>query len=77
MISKLFNFFLYEPFYNLLILLQNIPYVDAGIAIILLTIFVKMLILPLSVGAIKTQIKIKEINPLLMEVKEKYKDIFE
>ena len=40
----------------------------------MITLIIKLLLYPLTKSSIKTQIKIKEIDPLLNEIKEKYKD---
>ena len=64
----------YEPLYNILILILNIPYFDAGLAAIVLTILVKIFLFPISKKMVVTQIKMKETNKELQEIKEKYKD---
>jgi YidC/Oxa1 family membrane protein insertase len=72
--SQIFNNFLVIPLYNILIIIQNIPFVDLGISIILLTIFVRLILFPLSKSAIKTQLKMKDIQGPIEEIKEKYKN---
>lgn len=47
---------------------------DLGLAIVVFTVFVKLIILPLSQKGVKTQAKIKQIEPQIKEIKEKYKD---
>lgn len=72
------NFFkaiFYSPLYNALVfIIQHIPYADLGIAVIILTVVVKLIIFPLNLKSVKTQIKMKEFEPELAEIKEKYKD---
>ncbi|MFA5987617.1 MAG: YidC/Oxa1 family membrane protein insertase [Candidatus Paceibacterota bacterium] len=71
----IFNKIIFEPLYNGLILVSSIiPGGDLGISVVVLTIFVKVLLLPISRKAIVTQIKMKELEPKLREIKEKYKD---
>lgn len=65
---------IYEPLYNLLVLILNIPHVDAGIAVILLTLFIKVMLYPLSKKASETQIIMKEKESELKNIREKYKD---
>lgn len=65
---------IYEPLYNILVLILGIPYVDAGIAVIILTLFVKIVLYPLSKKATQTQIVMKEKESELKEIREKYKD---
>ncbi len=74
MITDLFNTLFYQPIYNgLIFLISIIPGADVGIAIILLTIIVKLIILPLSHKSIKSQAKIRNIEPEVKEIKEKHK----
>lgn len=73
--SSLFQNFLVEPLYNALVFLLNvIPFADLGIAVIILTIVVRVIIFPISKNAIKSQIQMKEITPKIKELQEKYKD---
>ena len=70
-----FNTILVKPLYNALIFLVDfLPYSDIGIAVILLTIAVRFIIFPISRNAIKSQIKMKEIQKPLKEIQDKYKD---
>jgi len=70
-----FKITLFNPLYNLLLVLTNIlPGGDLGLAIIILTILVKVIIFPLYTKSIKTQIKIKAVEAQLQEIKEKYKN---
>lgn len=70
------NFFktiIYTPLYNLLILILNVDWVDVGLAAIILTVLVKLLLYPLSKKATVTQLKMKEKEGELLAIKEKYK----
>ena len=70
-----FKVILFVPLYNLLIFLTaTIPGADLGLAIIILTLLVKLVIFPLYTKSVRTQIKMKAIEPKLKEIKEKYKD---
>ncbi|OHA18910.1 MAG: hypothetical protein A2836_00790 [Candidatus Taylorbacteria bacterium RIFCSPHIGHO2_01_FULL_45_63] len=71
----IFHSFFVTPLYNGLIFLMDVlPWPDAGLAIVLLTILVKLVLFPLSRKAIHTQVRMKEIEGELQSVKEKYKD---
>ena len=62
---------------NLLILImEKIVSVvgNYGIAIILLTIFVKLILLPLTRKSMRSQHKMQQVQPLIKELKEKYKN---
>jgi YidC/Oxa1 family membrane protein insertase len=50
------------------------PRADVGVAIIATVVFVKSILLPLSIKATKTQKVMREIEPKLKEIKEKFKD---
>ncbi len=71
----MFNTIFYEPIYNALVFLVDIiPGGDIGLAIILLTIIIKFILLPLHRKAIISQIKLKQLEPKINEIKEKYTD---
>ncbi len=73
--SSIFQNFLVEPLYNALVFLLNIiPFADLGVAVIILTVVVRVILFPISRNAIKSQIKMKEIAPKIKELQEKYKD---
>lgn len=73
MFSFIYNTFVYNPLYNGLIgIVALIPGNDIGLAIIIFTILIKIALFPLSKKAILTQIKMKEVEPLLSEIKKKY-----
>ena len=74
MFSAFFSAVIYNPLYNTLVfLIGNIPYADVGIAVILLTILVKIILLPLAQIAIRSQILMNAIKPELDAIREKYK----
>src|SRR4051812_45724892 len=75
MIGSLFHNTLYVPIYNLLIFFVDIvPNGDVGIAVIIVTIIVKLIVAPFSISAMKTQRRMKFVEPQLKQIKEKYKD---
>lgn len=70
---EFFKVILYEPFLNLLVFFYNtIPGHDLGVAIIFLTLSIKLLLLPLSLKAVKGQKELKELQPKLDLIKKKY-----
>ena len=74
-ISSTFNTVVHEPLYNgLVFLLSVLPHADVGIAVILLTILVKLVLFPLARQAILTQIALRRINPQLEALKVEFKD---
>jgi YidC/Oxa1 family membrane protein insertase len=71
----MFKIFFYQPVLNLLIFLYNtIPGHDLGVVIIVLTLIIKSLLYPLSQKSIKSQKELQEIQPIINELKEKYKN---
>ncbi|MEX0917399.1 MAG: YidC/Oxa1 family membrane protein insertase [Candidatus Paceibacterota bacterium] len=72
---ELFHLLLFDPLYNALVFILNIhPLIDAGIAVVLLTIAVKFILLPLSVKAIRTQLLMRKLEEPLKAIREEYKD---
>lgn len=75
MFSTFFSAVIYNPLYNSLIfLIDHVPYADVGIAVILLTIAVKLILLPLAHTAIRSQIMMNTIKPELEAIRDKYKE---
>lgn len=73
--SFLYHTFFFDPLYNaLLFLFKIIPWADAGLAVIILTVIVRLIIFPLSKKAVLTQARMNEIAPDLAKIKERYKD---
>jgi len=71
--TELYNLFFYEPIFNLLVFLyNNIPGHDLGIAIIILTIFIRLLLYPLSLKSIKAQKMMQDLQPKLDAIKQQY-----
>ncbi len=70
----LFNETVYRPLYNLLIFVYNVlPWHDFGIAIILVTLIIKLILIPLSKKQIESQKKMQEMQPKIKEIQEKHK----
>lgn len=73
--SFIWHTFFFDPVYNALVLfIEVIPGGDVGLAIIATTIVVKLVLLPLSVKATKTQVIMRELDPKLRALKETHKD---
>ena len=71
----LFHNFFYAPLYNGLILFINIiPFHSVGLAVVLFTCIVKVIIFPLSQQSVKTQFEMKQIEPEIADIKVKYAD---
>lgn len=75
MISYLFNEIFYRPLFNGLIFLYNIvPGHDMGVSIIILTIFIRLILWPLTNKSIKNQKVLTKIQPQIEEIKKKFKN---
>lgn len=74
-ITYFFYITLYQPLFNTLVLLYNyIPGHDFGIAIILLTIVIRILLFPISVKTVNSQRSLQKLQPKIQELQKKYKD---
>lgn len=74
-ISHFFYIVLYQPLFNLLVFLYNwVPGHDFGIAIIILTIVIRLVLYPLSGKAAKSQKALQKLQPQVQELQKKYKD---
>jgi YidC/Oxa1 family membrane protein insertase len=72
--NTLFNNFLYKPLFNALILLyQYLPGQDFGIAVIVLTIIIRVLLHPLMLNSLKSQKTLARIQPEIQEIQKKHK----
>lgn len=71
--GTLFHIAIYQPIYNLLVFVYNIV-PDFGVAIIIITIFIKFLLIPLSRKQIESQKKMQELQPKIKELQAKYKN---
>lgn len=75
MISYLFNEIFYKPLFNGLIFLYNIvPNHDMGVSIIILTIFIRLVLWPLTSKGIRSQKALAALQPKIEELKKKFKD---
>ena len=60
----MYHTIIFQPLYNGLIsIIDLIPWIDVGVAVILFTIIVKLILFPLSKSALLTQVRMKEVEP--------------
>ncbi|MFA6078078.1 MAG: YidC/Oxa1 family membrane protein insertase [Candidatus Paceibacterota bacterium] len=75
MTSGIFSTIFYKPLYNALVFsLSVVPGANVGVAIIALTLFVRVVLLPFSHKSVVSQSKMRAIAPHLEGIKEKYKE---
>lgn len=71
--SELFQVLFYQPILNLLVYLYNvIPGHDIGLAIIVMTVAIRLVLFPLSKQSIRSQKAMQDIQPKINELKKKY-----
>ena len=74
-IKSFFKVILYKPLFNILVFfIWAIPGHDVGTAIIILTVLIRLILLPSSANSIKAQKKLKDLQPEIDRIKEKYKN---
>ncbi len=74
-LSLAFNSILYKPLLNGLILLyQYIPGHDFGIAIIILTLIIRLILHPSSIRGVRSQRALTKLQPKIQEIQKEYKD---
>jgi len=72
---EIFNKVLYQPLFNALALLYNfLPGKDFGIAVIALTVLIRLALHPLMSQSLKSQKVFSELQPKIKEIQEKFKD---
>lgn len=70
-----FHTILYVPIYNLLVfLISHLPGGDVGLAVVIVTLVVSIIVMPLSVSALRTQRAMKAVEPELNAIKEQFKN---
>lgn len=70
-----FNTILYQPLLNILVLMVLVtPSHNLGVGIILITILVRLILLPLNHKAIKSQFAMRELQPHIKAIQTKHKD---
>lgn len=70
-----FHTVLYTPIYNLLMGLTDIlPGQDIGLAVVVATLIVKVLLMPLSFAALRTQRAVKAMEPEMKQIRKDFKD---
>jgi YidC/Oxa1 family membrane protein insertase len=72
--ASIFNEILYRPLLNLLFLIYNSTVADLGIAIIILTIVIRLVLLPLFYKSAKDQTIIQKITPRIKELQRIHKE---
>jgi YidC/Oxa1 family membrane protein insertase len=71
--GNIFSTIFYQPILNLLVFIYNtIPGHDIGLAIIILTVVIKVILYPLSKKSLEGQRSLQNLQPKLEEIKKKF-----
>lgn len=70
----LFNEIIYRPLLNLLFVVYNSVWADLGIAIIIVTIIIRIILLPLFYKSAKDQTVMQKIAPRIKEIQQEHKE---
>jgi len=69
----MYNEFIFRPLYNGLVGIMDIfPWAGVGVAVIIFTVVVKLVLYPLSKSALLTQVRMKAIEPEANKIKAQY-----
>lgn len=69
---ELWHLVLYQPLVNALIFLYQVLFQNFGLAIIILTVAIRLLLLPLTRSSMNAASKMRELSPELEKLKKKY-----
>ena len=73
--SIMFDTLIYQPIYNLLVfILSVLPHSNAVLAVLVVTILVKLVLMPIAFSVFHTQKTIKKIQPEIEKIKREHKD---
>lgn len=72
MLAFAWNTLLYYPLINLLIFFYNILFKNIGLSIIVLTLFIRFLLYPITKSQMNTMKKQRELSPSLSKLRKKY-----
>lgn len=73
MFSLFFHTTIYNPLYNGIVFLMSlIPFADLGIIVILFTLFIRLILFPISRKAVQTQLALKALDPEIKKIRQEY-----
>ncbi|PIR96665.1 MAG: hypothetical protein COT91_05380 [Candidatus Doudnabacteria bacterium CG10_big_fil_rev_8_21_14_0_10_41_10] len=74
MLSNIYHTILVSPLLNLLVFFYNLLWSDIGLAIIAVTVLVRLILYPSFKHQLESQKKLSELQPQLQELRKKHKD---
>lgn len=72
--GSFFNTILYQPLFNALVVLYKFAFSDLGLAIILLTVVIRVILYPLFYKSFKNQMLMQRLQPLIKKIQHDHKD---
>jgi len=70
----MFNTYIYQPIFSVLVLIyEHIAFNDFGVAVIILTILVRIILFPIFYKGAKSQTIMQRLQPKIKEIQEKHK----
>lgn len=72
--SNIWNLLLFQPILNLLVMLYRILFDNLGLAIIVLTLLIRLVLIPITNPQLESAKKMQKIAPELDKLKKKFKD---
>lgn len=69
---EIWNQFIYQPLFNLLIFLSKLMFNNLGLGIVALTVLVRLVSIPLTLPTIRFSQKMQHLRPQMEELKKKY-----
>ncbi len=75
LLTSFFNVILYQPLFNALVLLYDfLPGNNFGLAIIILTVLIRLILYPSFLQSIRSQKAMNDIQPKIQEIQREYKN---
>ena len=69
----MYHEYIFRPLYNGLVgIMDLIPWIDVGVAVVIFTVVVKLILFPLSKASLLTQVRMKEVEPEANKIKAQY-----
>jgi YidC/Oxa1 family membrane protein insertase len=69
----MYNEFIFQPLYNGLVgIIDILPWIDVGMAVIIFTAIIKLVLFPLTKSSLLTQVRMKEAEPEANRIKAQY-----
>jgi len=71
----MYNEFIFKPLYNGLVgILDFVPGIDVGVAVVIFTVIIRLILFPLYKHSLLAQVRMKEVEPELNKIKAKFAD---